>query len=65
MIMKLWGKKNHNNEFINMHQYIKINHYLTKTPISFWCRRGLNPRSLIQPLETLPVKLTAHIIFSF
>ena len=29
-----------------------------KTPISFWCRWGLNPRSLIQPLETLPVELT-------
>ena len=29
----------------------------TKTPISFWCRQGLNPRSLIQPLETLPVDL--------
>ena len=29
-----------------------------KTPISFWCRRGLNPRSLIQPSETLPVELT-------
>ena len=30
----------------------------TKTPVSFWCRRGLNPRSLIQPSETLPVELT-------
>ena len=30
----------------------------TKTPISFWYRWGLNPRSLIQPLETLPVELT-------
>ena len=29
-----------------------------KTPISFWYRRGLNRRSLIQPSETLPVKLT-------
>ena len=29
----------------------------TKTPISFWCRRGLNPKSLIQPSETLPVEL--------
>ena len=36
-----------------------IAHYHeTKTPISFLCRRGLNPRSLIQPLETSPVKLT-------
>ena len=30
----------------------------TKTPISFWYRRRLNPRSLIQPSETLPVELT-------
>ena len=29
-----------------------------KTPISFWCRQRLNPRSFIQPLETLPVKLS-------
>ena len=33
-------------------------YHQTKIPIGFWCRRGLNPRSLIQPLETLPVKLT-------
>ena len=25
--------------------------------ISFWCRRGLNSRSLIQLSETLPVEL--------
>ena len=31
----------------------------TKTPISFWYRRGLNPRSLIQPSETLPVDAIA------
>ena len=30
----------------------------TKTTINFWCRRGLNPKSLIQPSEILPVKLT-------
>ena len=30
----------------------------TKTPIDFWCRRGLNPRSFTQLLEILPVKLT-------
>ena len=24
----------------------------------FWCRRGLNSRSLIQPSDTLPVELT-------
>ena len=33
-------------------------YHQTKTPISFWCRRGLNSRSLIQPSETLPVELT-------
>lgn len=33
-------------------------YHQTKTPISFWCRRGLNPKSLIQPSETLPVELT-------
>ena len=33
-------------------------YHQTKTPISFWCKRGLNPRSLIQPSETLPVELT-------
>ena len=36
-----------------MHHY-----YQTKTLISFWCRRGLNPKSLIQLSETLPVELT-------
>ena len=30
----------------------------TKTTINFWCRRELNPKSLIQPSETLPVELT-------
>ena len=29
-----------------------------KTPRYFWCRQRLNPRSLIQPLETLLVELT-------
>ena len=29
-----------------------------KTPISFWYKRRLNPKSLIQPLEILPVELT-------
>ena len=33
-------------------------YHQTKTTIGFWYRRGLNPRSLIQPLETLPVELT-------
>ena len=29
-----------------------------KTPINFWCRRGLNPRSLIQLSKTLSIELT-------
>ena len=29
-------------------------YHQTKTPINFWCRRGLNTRFLIQPSETLP-----------
>ena len=33
-------------------------YHQTKTPINFWCRRELNPRSLIQSLEILPVELT-------
>ena len=28
-----------------------------KIPISFWCKRGLNLKSLIQLSETLPVEL--------
>ena len=37
-------------------------YHQTKIPISFWCKRGLNTRSLIQPSETLPVELTGtHI----
>ena len=41
-------------------------YHQTKTPISFLCRRGLNLRSLIQSLETLPVKLTGtHIDMLF
>ena len=32
-------------------------YHQTKTPINFWYRRGLNPRSFIQPSETLPVEL--------
>ena len=32
-------------------------YYQTKTPISFWCRRGLNSRSLIQPSETIRIQL--------
>ena len=30
----------------------------TKTLIGFWCRQGLNPRSLIQLSETFPDELT-------
>ena len=30
----------------------------TKTSISFWCRWGLNPKSLIQLSKILPVELT-------
>ena len=33
-------------------------YHQTKKPINFWYRRGLNHRSLIQPLEILPVELT-------
>ena len=33
-------------------------YHQTKTPISFWYRRRLNPRSLIQPSETLTIELT-------
>ena len=36
MIMKLW-EKNHNNEFMNMHQYIKPDHCLTKHIIKDIC----------------------------
>ena len=40
-------------------------YHQTKTPISFWYRRRLNPRSLIQPSETLPVELTGTHFFFF
>ena len=33
-------------------------YHQTKTPIGFWYRRGLHPRSLIQLSETLPIELT-------
>ena len=33
-------------------------YHQNKTLITFCCRRGLNPRFLIQPSETLPVELT-------
>ena len=31
---------------------------MTSAPISFWCRRRLNPRYRIQPSEILSVELT-------
>ena len=36
-------------------------YHQTMTLISFLCRRGLNPRSLIQLSEALLIKLTAEI----
>ena len=33
-------------------------YHQTKTPIGFWCRWGLNSKSLIQPSKTLPIELT-------
>ena len=39
-------------------------YYQTKTSINFWwCKRGLNFRSLIQVSKTLPVKLTRTHFF--
>ena len=37
---------------------IIVFYHQIKTPISFWRRQRLNPRSLIQPSATLPVELT-------
>ena len=34
-----------------------------KTLIGFWCRRKLNPRSLIQPSEILSIELTETHIY--
>ena len=34
------------------------NNSLSLVQINFWFKRGLNLKSLIQPLETLPVELT-------
>ena len=36
-------------------------YHQTNIPISFLCKQGLNPRSLIQPSETLPVELTGKL----
>ena len=38
-------------------------YHQTKTPIRFWCRWGLNSRSLIQPSETLLVELIETHMF--
>ena len=35
-----------------------VRYHQTKTLISFWCKRKLNSKSLIQPSETLPIELT-------
>ncbi|KAL0007290.1 hypothetical protein SO802_008792 [Lithocarpus litseifolius] len=40
-------------------------YHQTKTPIGFWCRRGLNPKSLIQPSETLPVVLIRYTLIIY
>ena len=37
---------------------IIASYYQTKTLIGFWYKRRLNTRSLIQPSEILPIKLT-------
>ena len=39
-------------------------YHQAKISISFWCKRGLNPRSLIQPLETLLIELTEIHIYN-
>ena len=38
--------------------FMIVLYHQTKTPISCWCRRGLNHKSLIQPSEILSVELT-------
>ena len=40
-------------------------YHQTKTPIDFWCRRGLNSRSLIQLSETLPVELIKYTLIIY
>ena len=37
---------------------MKILCHQTKTPISFWCRQGLNSKSLIKSTKTLLITLT-------
>ena len=40
-------------------------YHQTKTPISFWYRRGLNPISFIQLLESLLVELTRTHVYLY
>ena len=48
------------------HPFMMITHYhQTKIPISFWCSRGSNLRSLIQPSKTLAVELTRTHLSDF
>ena len=48
----------HSKSFSLWHLLLIITFYhQTKTPIGFWCKWGMNHRSLIQSSETLPVEL--------
>ena len=48
------------------HPFMMITYYYqTKIPVSFWCSRGSNLRSLIQPSETLLVELTGTHLSDF
>ena len=40
-------------------------YHQTKIPIGFWYKRGLNPKSLIQPSETLPVALIRYTLIIY
>ena len=54
----LWESFNLWHPLLIIHLY-----HQTKSPISFWCRQGLNSRSLIQPSKTLPVDLNGtHLL---
>ena len=44
--------------FFREFQPMVFAYHQSKTPISFWYRRRLNLRSLIQPSEILPIELT-------
>ena len=58
------GKKKNYREFQPMTSAPDdILYHQIKTAINFQCRRGLNPKSLIQPSKTLPVEQTeTHVI---